>query len=221
MTGGPRRALVTGCSRGIGRAIAERLLDDGWVVHGTYLSGAAQAQALADAHPGLSVHRADLRDDAAVGALLEAIGPAPLAALVNNAGVVHFEAIEDFDLGNWRETLEVNLTAPVRLACALEPHMHGGAIVNVASTDGLIGSYATLAYGASKAALLNVTKSLANVLARSGIRVNAVTRRRGVAAERGGKLRDRGEHRRRRRVLERRRRHETGGRAGVIGARWH
>lgn len=168
-------ALVTGVSRGIGKAIAIRLLDDGWMVHGTYRSGEVEAQTLATAHPALAVHHADLAIDAHVEALLAILAGERLDGLVNNAGVIHFEDLDVFDLDGWRETLEVNLTAPVRLSRALEAQLNGGAIVNVASTDGMIGSYDSAAYAVSKAALLNATKSLSNLLARSAIRVNAVT----------------------------------------------
>jgi NAD(P)-dependent dehydrogenase (short-subunit alcohol dehydrogenase family) len=170
-----RTALVTGASRGIGQAIAERLLADGWSVRGTYRSGAAEIAALTAKWPGLTAHRVDLGDDDQVDALIAALRGSRLDALVNNAGVIHFENVEDFDPVAWRETFEVNLIAPVRLAAALEAELRGGAVVNVASTDGLVGSYNSLAYAASKAALINVTKSLGNVLARSAIRVNAVT----------------------------------------------
>jgi NAD(P)-dependent dehydrogenase (short-subunit alcohol dehydrogenase family) len=81
----------------------------------------------------------------------------------------------NFDLDIWRRTLEVNLTAPVRLARALESSLEGGSIVNIASTDGNVGAFDSIAYSVSKAALLSATKSLANLLARSEIRVNAVT----------------------------------------------
>jgi 3-oxoacyl-[acyl-carrier protein] reductase len=169
------RALVTGVSRGIGRGIAERLLSDGWEVVGTYRSERAAAEALAEAHVRCSVHRADLAVDADVDALLNVVGVLPLAGLVNNAGVIHFEDLDAFDLARWRETLEVNLTAPMRLARALERNLSGGAIVNVASTDARTGAYNSIAYAASKAALLSATRSLGNLLARSDIRVNAVT----------------------------------------------
>lgn len=172
---GLRRALVTGVSRGIGRAIALRLLADGWEVHGTYRSGQRAALALAAEYERCTVYRADLAVDSDVKGLLDAIGDVPLAGLVNNAGVIHFEDLTAFDLAQWRETLEVNLTAPVRLARALEPNLAGGAIVNIASTDARTGAYNSIAYAVSKAGLLNVTQSLGNLLARSSIRVNAVT----------------------------------------------
>jgi NAD(P)-dependent dehydrogenase (short-subunit alcohol dehydrogenase family) len=175
VTGQPRRALVTGVSRGIGHAVALRLLADGWEVHGTYRAGAAAACALAAANERCRVYRADLSTDQGVEQLLAALGAIPLAGLVNNAGVIHFEDTDSFDLTSWRETLELNVTTPVRLARGLERNLAGGAIVNVASTDARVGAYNSIAYAASKAALLNVTQSLGNLLARSQIRVNAVT----------------------------------------------
>lgn len=170
-----RRALVTGVSRGIGRAIARRLLDDGWEVIGTYRTEADAARELAAADR-LTLHRVDLGDDASVAALLEALAGVPLDGLVNNAGMIHFEADGALELEAWRRTLEVNLTAPVRLARALGGQLAaGGSIVNIASVDGTVGSYNSMAYAASKAALLSATKSLANLLGERGIRVNAVT----------------------------------------------
>jgi NAD(P)-dependent dehydrogenase (short-subunit alcohol dehydrogenase family) len=171
----PPRALVTGISRGIGRAIATRLLSDGWEVEGTYRQERRSAEALAQKFPLLRIHQADFSKEDAVGDLLAAIGGTQLSGLVNNAGLIHFEDLQSFDPARWRETLEVNLTAPVLLARALEPSLRGGVVVNIASTDGLTGSYNSIAYGVSKAALLNATKSLANLLARSEIRVVAVS----------------------------------------------
>jgi 3-oxoacyl-[acyl-carrier protein] reductase len=171
----PPRALVTGISRGIGKAIATRLLQDGWEVEGTYRENRHSAEELAKAFPSLRIHRADFSNERAVDDLIESIGRRPLSGLVNNAGVIYFEDLDSFDAGRWRETLEVNLTTPVRLARALERSLKGGVVVNITSTDGLTGSYNSMGYGVSKAALLNATKSLANLLARSDIRVVAVS----------------------------------------------
>jgi NAD(P)-dependent dehydrogenase (short-subunit alcohol dehydrogenase family) len=166
---------VTGISRGIGSAIAERLLSDGWIVHGTYRQGLDGARRLADQFDALTIHQVDLASPEGVEAFLETIGDVEFDGLVNNAGVILFEDMASFDLEIWRQTLEVNLTAPVRLARALESSLERGSIVNIASTDGNVGSFDSIAYSVSKAALLSATKSLANLLARSEIRVNAVT----------------------------------------------
>jgi NAD(P)-dependent dehydrogenase (short-subunit alcohol dehydrogenase family) len=171
-----RRAVVTGVSSGIGRQIAARLLDDGWAVHGTFRSNPEGAEELAGRHPGLVLHGVDLASDDGVGRLLDELRELELDGLVNNAGMIHFEAPGEFELEPWRQTLEVNLTAPVRLCRGLEERFRPGAsIVNIASVDGTVGSYNSIAYAASKAALLSATKSLANLLGERGIRVNAVT----------------------------------------------
>lgn len=79
-------------------------------------------------------------------------------------------------LDAWDRTMAVNVTAPLILAQTIGPRLSpGGSIVNIASTDAYIGSFRGIAYSASKAALLSVTRSLANVLGPRGVRVNAVT----------------------------------------------
>lgn len=79
-------------------------------------------------------------------------------------------------LDAWDRTLEVNVTAPLILAQAIGPRLPaGGSIVNVASIDAFVGSYRGIAYSASKAAVLSLTRSLANVLGLPGVRANAVT----------------------------------------------
>ncbi len=152
-------------------AAAERRL----AVEGTYRENRRSAEELAETFPSLRIHQADFSKEETVDDLVAAVEGPPLSGLVNNAGVIHFEDLHSFDPRRWRETLEVNLTTPVRLARALEPSLSGGVVVNIASTDGLTGSYNSMAYGVSKAALLNATKSLANLLARSEIRVVAVS----------------------------------------------
>ncbi len=170
-----RRYVVTGVSRGIGRAIASRLLEGGCEVIGTYRSGRDGARQLAQANPGLSLHQVDLGDPAEVGRFIEALGSVPLDGLVNNAGMIHFES-DSFEVEAWRETLEVNLMAPVRLSRELAGQFRPEAsVVNIASVDGTVGSYNSMAYAASKAALLNATQGLANLLGERGFRVNAVT----------------------------------------------
>jgi 3-oxoacyl-[acyl-carrier protein] reductase len=171
-----RTAVVTGVTRGIGRAIAERLLGDGWEVLGIFRSGSVEADDLAAGHGGLELVQADLATQEGVEWVVSATSGRQLYALVNNAGVVEFEDQTRFDRAVWERTFAVNLHAPVQLASALGPRLaHGGGVVNICSTDALRGSYASAAYAASKAALLNATQSLANTLGPRGVRVNAVT----------------------------------------------
>lgn len=171
-----QNVLVTGVSRGIGQGICRHLVNIGFHVHGTYNTGAAEAAELKNQlAASLTLHQVDLGDRAQTRKLIRALRDIPLCAIVNNAGMIEFEEFEKFDFDNWDRTLEVNLTAPLILAQGLSAQMNSGAvIVNIASTDGMTGTFASVAYAASKAALINVTKSLGNILGPKGIRVVAV-----------------------------------------------
>lgn len=170
-----KAALVTGVSRGIGKAIAIRLLNDGYRVHGTFNTGREEAEALAREQAELTIHQADFSRPEGVKRLLTALAGEPIDAIVNNAGVFEMESLDEFPFEVWEHTLEVNLTAPLRIVLGLREQIRpGGAIVNVASLDGLVGSFASMSYSASKAALINLTKSLGNNLGRDGVRVNAI-----------------------------------------------
>jgi NAD(P)-dependent dehydrogenase (short-subunit alcohol dehydrogenase family) len=174
-------ALVTGASRGIGLAIARRLVDEGARVCVT----ARKPEALADAvealgGPGHAIGVAGKADDPehqtrAVAETIAAFGRLDL--LVNNAGVNPAPGpLLSVDLGAVRKTLEVNVLGTlcwVRAAHAAWMGEHGGAVVNVASVAGLAPSPGIAAYGVSKAALISLTEQLAIELA-PAIRVNAV-----------------------------------------------
>jgi NAD(P)-dependent dehydrogenase (short-subunit alcohol dehydrogenase family) len=171
-----RRALVTGVARGIGRAITTRLLQQGWAVIGTYNTSAPEAKQLAAEHEALTLRQVDLSTNAGVAALVGAAKSRPLHALINNAGSIEFEERDGFDPAAWDRVFSINVKAPVNLALSLRPELRGiGAVVNIASTDAFSGSFNSFSYAASKAALLNATKSLANVLGADEVRVNAVT----------------------------------------------
>jgi NAD(P)-dependent dehydrogenase (short-subunit alcohol dehydrogenase family) len=171
-----KHVLVTGVGKGIGRAIATKLLAEGWTVTGTYKSSAQEAQAFADSAEGLDVVQVDLGSRDEREELLARFADTELDGLVNNAGIVEFEKLGVYDYDTWSETFEVNLQAPVHLTLGFRSQLvPGSAVVNIASVDGLTGSYNTPAYAASKAALLSATQSLANVLGADGIRVNAVS----------------------------------------------
>ncbi|OAE01635.1 SDR family oxidoreductase [Arthrobacter sp. OY3WO11] len=173
---GEQTVLVTGGACGIGRATAERLAENGWHVIATYLTGLDEAEELARTH-NVDIRQIDLADRIGTVHFAQHIcDEFPLTALVNNAGVLEKEPFDAMTLDAWDRTMAVNVTAPLILAQAIGPRLSsGGSIVNIASTDAYVGSFRGIAYSASKAALLSVTRSLANVLGPRGIRVNAVT----------------------------------------------
>ncbi|TIV77409.1 MAG: SDR family oxidoreductase [Mesorhizobium sp.] len=98
-----------------------------------------------------------------------------LRGIVHNAGILKFERFTDYDISIWDRTFEVNLNAALRLTLGLQKQIvSGGSVVLVASTDAFVGSYASMAYAASKAAMVNLAKSLACNFGSRNIRANAV-----------------------------------------------
>ncbi|HEX2058034.1 MAG TPA: 3-oxoacyl-ACP reductase FabG [Actinomycetota bacterium] len=178
----PRVALVTGASRGIGRAIAVELAGRGPVAV-AYRAGADEAKEtlrLVEAAGGEGIAvAADVRDASAVDALFGEVEDAlgPVAVLVNNAGLRADALAVRLGDDAWRDVLDTNLWGT--FACcrrALRPMLRAGwgRIVNVASVAGLKGNPGQANYCASKAGVIGLTRSLAREVARKGITVNAV-----------------------------------------------
>jgi 3-oxoacyl-[acyl-carrier protein] reductase len=168
--------LVTGATRGIGRAITEKLLAEGHKVYGVYKESAEQAKELAEKYGDtITLFQANLADASQVQQLIEQLEDVRLDGIVNNAGIVYLTKWEELNFDEWNETLTVNLTAPLKLVHGLRTNLNdGSSVVNIASVDGYVSAFDTIAYAASKAALINLTKSLAAVLGPRNIRVNAV-----------------------------------------------
>ncbi|WP_298018941.1 elongation factor P 5-aminopentanone reductase [uncultured Dysosmobacter sp.] len=178
-----RVALVTGASRGIGRAVAVELAREGWAVCVNYLEHREAAESLVrqlrdSGHMAIAVG-ADVADRQAVEAMVQAVKAelGPVDLLVNNAGISRQGLFQDTDDETWDRTLAVNLTGARNTAKAVLPHMLSekrGCIINISSIWGLRGASCEVAYACSKAAIIGFTRSLALELAPSGIRVNCV-----------------------------------------------
>ena len=165
-------AIVTGGSSGIGAAIIARLISEGAQVLNADINAPAT---VADA---VIFHHTDVRDAAQVQAMVAAAVArfGRLDVLINNAGIGLLAETPDMAEKDWDRLFAVNVTSVFHACKAAIPQMRGsgGAIVNVASISGLLGDYGMGAYNASKAAVINYTRSLALDCSRLGIRVNAL-----------------------------------------------
>ncbi len=176
-------ALVTGGSRGIGRAIVQHLAKRGWRVAFTYCRSAEKARELVDELTArgadVAAFQADLSDfasaDRCVAEVLSRFGR--VDALVNNAGVSSVGLFGDITAEEWQRVMSVDLTgtaACCRAAAADMLRRHSGRIVNITSVWGVHGASCEAAYSAAKAGVIGLTRALAKELGPSGITVNAV-----------------------------------------------
>lgn len=172
-------ALVTGGSRGIGKAIAQALIAAGYNVAVGYRQHKAQAETLvADRTRALAVH-VDVSSEASVRQAISAVETTlgAVDVLVNNAGIAQMKPFPEISDPDWEKMLSVNLLGAVRCTRAVLPGMIGkrfGRIVNISSVGGQWGGVYQVHYAAAKAALINFTRSMARIYSRDGITCNAV-----------------------------------------------
>ena len=177
------RSVVTGASRGIGRAVAVRLAQDGHAVAGCYSAPSAAAEEAEDAVRRLGVPAyfaaCDVADPAAVDRFVAAAEEnlGPLDQLVSNAGVTRDNPLVLATDTDWNAVLSTNLTGTFNLCRAMAFRFmkrRGGSIVTMSSVAGESGNAGQTAYAASKAGVTGLSRSLAKEVARYGVRVNVV-----------------------------------------------
>jgi len=179
-------ALITGASRGIGKAVALRLASQGWPVIINFLSNQDAAQAVADEIASNGGHADllpfDASDQKAIDAALDQWEQAHpddyVAVLVNNAGIRRDNVMFMMPDEDWHQVLDTTLNGFFYLTRRLLKHMmprkRGGRIINMASLSGVKGLPGQTNYSAAKAALIGATKALAQEVAQRGITVNAI-----------------------------------------------
>lgn len=171
---------VTGGSRGIGRALVRVLVAEGRRVAFTYCSGEAAARSVEAECGGLAkAWQLDLADRARPGVIVPEIEDAlgAIAGLVNNAAIRRDQLLASTNDADWDAVIDANLGGAFRCCRAVLPKMitrRAGSIVNVSSLTAVRGVAGQAAYGATKAGLIGMTKSLARELGKRNIRVNAV-----------------------------------------------
>jgi 3-oxoacyl-[acyl-carrier protein] reductase len=169
-----RTALVTGASKGIGRAIATELSAAGASVVLSYRTGVDEAQALASEIGAVAV-QADVSDPASAQALVEEAGEVDI--LVNNAGVTRDGLLVRMSDDDWRTVIDTNLAScfyTCRAAARGMMKKRAGTVVNISSIVGLHGNWGQTNYAASKAGIIGFTKSLARELGSRNVRANVV-----------------------------------------------
>lgn len=174
-----KQVLITGGARGIGRAITRAFAAAGYATAITYCASENEAKKLHEEF-GTEIYRCDFRDPAALGDLIRAIRadfPSGVDVLVNNAGISARKMIQDVTAEEWKDMLNVHLTAPFFLSREFASDMirrGKGRIVNISSVWGKLGASCEVPYSAVKAGVIGMTKAMAKELAPSGVLVNCV-----------------------------------------------
>ena len=173
-----RVAIVTGGTRGIGRAICEALHARGYKVAGNY-AGNDEAAAKFTAETGIAAYKWDVADydacQAGVDKVVADLGPVDI--IVNNAGITRDGTLMRMSKENWQKVIDTNLGSCFNMAHAVFPSMRErefGRIVNIGSINGQTGQYGQVNYAAAKSGIHGFTKALAQEGARYNITVNAI-----------------------------------------------
>ena len=176
-----KTAIVTGAARGIGKAIAKRLVEDGFFVVAIYNSSEKPAKELeSELYPNVKAYKCDVSDSEGVNAVVRAVlkDRKTVDVLVNNAGIAQQKLFTDITDEDWSRMIGVDLSGAFYFTRAVLPSMineKSGRIINITSMWGETGGSCEVHYSAAKAGLIGMTKALAKETGLSGICVNAVS----------------------------------------------
>ena len=173
-----KNVLITGGSRGIGKAMVQAFAERGYNVAFTYKSSADAAKKLSSETGALAIMADSAVEEdiiSATSSVAKTFGGIDI--LINNAGISSFSLLQDLTLAEWNNCLATNLTSAFLYSREVIPYMlrsHKGRIINISSMWGLVGASCEVHYSAAKAGLIGFTKALAKELGPSGITVNAI-----------------------------------------------
>ena len=176
-----KTAIVTGAARGIGKAVAKRLVKDGFFVAAVYNSSEKLAKELEnELYPNVKAYKCDVSDSESVNAVVRAVlkDRKTVDVLVNNAGIAQQKLFTDITDEDWSRMIGVDLSGAFYFTRAVLPSMineKSGIIINITSMWGETGGSCEVHYSAAKAGLIGMTKALAKETGLSGICVNAVS----------------------------------------------
>ena len=173
-----RVAIVTGGTRGIGRAICERLRDSGFTVVANYAGNDDAARAFSD-ETGIATYKWDVGDHQSClnGCARVADEVGPIDVVVNNAGITRDGTLHKMSYDDWHEVMRINLGGCFNMAKACFPGMRErgwGRIVNIGSINGQAGQYGQVNYAAAKSGIHGFTKALAQEGDKAGVTVTAI-----------------------------------------------
>lgn len=171
-------AIVTGATKGIGLAIAQSLVEEGYEVHGTYTSDYSKKDLAKLLEPSFYLHRVDGSDFDACNKFINTLDKnRVIGVLVNNAGIVKDGLLMKMSSDDFEAVIDVNLKGTFNMTQVLSRRMlrqRKGSIVNISSVIGVMGNIGQANYAASKAGIIGFTKSVAKEFAPRNIRVNCV-----------------------------------------------